>query len=195
MTKQLEYFFGAALTRKLTLNLAAIAVSLVAVAAGALMALRFDAGSEKVPLETAALFAQSFDDADGHLQPMNQWQGRLLVVNFWATWCAPCIEEMPDLQRVQAEYAERGVTTVGVAIDNASAVKRFRDEQNIALPLLVAGAAGTELVRQLGNASGALPYTVLVDRGGSVVQSKLGRLQASELRAWLDAALTAQRTH
>jgi len=179
----------------LTLNLAAIAVSLVAVAAGALMALRFDAGSEKVPLETAALFAQSFDDADGHLQPMNQWQGRLLVVNFWATWCAPCIEEMPDLQRVQAEYAERGVTTVGVAIDNASAVKRFRDEQNIALPLLVAGAAGTELVRQLGNASGALPYTVLVDRGGSVVQSKLGRLQASELRAWLDAALTAQRTH
>ena len=186
---------SATLTNRLKLNLAAIAVSLAAIAAGAFMALRFDAGSETVPVETAALFAQNFNDADGRLQPMNQWQGRLLVVNFWATWCAPCIEEMPDLQRVQVEYAERGVTIVGIAIDNASAVKRFRDEQNIALTLLVAGAAGTELVRQLGNASGALPYTVLVDRSGGVVQSKLGRLQASQLRAWLDAALSAQRTH
>ncbi len=181
------------MTRKLTLNLAAIAVSLVAIAAGALMALRFDTGSGGVSVQTAALFEPSFDDADGRLQPMNQWQGRLLVVNFWATWCAPCIEEMPDLQKVQAEYAERGVTIVGVAIDNASAVKRFRDEQNVAIPLLVAGAAGTELVRHLGNASGALPYTVLVDRSGRVAQSKRGRLQASELRAWLDAAISAQR--
>jgi len=183
------------LTKKLTLNLAAIAVSLLAIAAGALMGLRFDAGSETVPGATAALFAQSFDDANGDVRPMNQWRNQLLVVNFWATWCAPCIEEMPDLQKVQGEYAERGVTIVGIAIDNASAVKRFRDEQNIGLPLLVAGAAGTELVRQLGNASGALPYTVLVDRSGSVAQSKLGRLHASELRAWLDAALGAQRTH
>ena len=159
------------------------------------MALRFDAGSETVPIPTAALFAQSFNDADGRLQPMNQWQGRLLVVNFWATWCAPCIEEMPDLQRIQAEYAQRGVAIVGVAIDNATAVKRFRDEQNVGLPLLVAGTAGTELGRQLGNPSGALPYTVLVDRSGSVVRAKLGRLQATQLRAWLDAALSKQRTH
>ncbi len=162
-------------------------------AAGALLALRFETGPETAPVETAVLFAQSFNDANGDLQPMDQWQGRLLVVNFWATWCAPCIEEMPDLQKVQVEYAARGVTTVGIAIDNASAVKRFRDEQNVGLPLLVAGAAGTELVRQLGNASGALPYTVLVDRRGIVVQSKLGRLHESELRAWLDAALSAQR--
>ncbi|MGZ8993187.1 MAG: TlpA family protein disulfide reductase [Burkholderiaceae bacterium] len=159
------------------------------------MALRFETGPETARVETAALFAQSFNDADGDLQPMNQWQGRLLVVNFWATWCAPCVEEMPDLQKVQVEYAERGVTVVGVAIDNASAVKRFRDEQKVDLPLLVAGAAGTELLRQLGNASGALPYTVLLDRSGRVVQSKLGRLHASQLRAWLDAAPSAQQTH
>ncbi len=180
---------------KSSINLVVVAVALLAIAAGATMALRFDAPSEKVLINAATLLEQSFNDADGRLQPMSQWQGGLLVVNFWATWCAPCIEEMPDLQSVQAEYAERGVTIVGIAIDNASAVKRFRDEQNIALPLLVAGGAGTELVRQLGNASGALPYTVLVDRSGGVVQSKLGRLQASQLRAWLDAALRAQRTH
>jgi thiol-disulfide isomerase/thioredoxin len=123
---------------------------------------------------------------------MNQWQGGLLVVNFWATWCAPCIEEMPDLQNVQAEYATRGITVVGVAIDNAAAVRRFRDEQNVRLPLLIAGAAGTELVRQLGNVSGALPYTVLVDRSGNMVQTKLGRLRASELRSWLESQINLQ---
>ena len=167
------------------------AIALLALGAGATMALRFDTRSQKAPAATA-LFAQSFVDADGRLQPMNQWQGGLLVVNFWATWCAPCIEEMPDLQNVQAEYATRGITVVGVAIDNAAAVRRFRDEQNVRLPLLIAGAAGTELVRQLGNVSGALPYTVLVDRSGNMVQTKLGRLRASELRSWLESQINLQ---
>jgi thiol-disulfide isomerase/thioredoxin len=171
---------------KSSTNLVALAIAIVALAGGVTFALRFDAHTQKAPLATA-LFAQSFRDADGRIQPMDQWQGRVLVVNFWATWCAPCIEEMPDLQVVQAEYAARGVSIVGIAIDNAAAVKRFRDEHSVELPLLVAGAAGTELVRQLGNASGALPYTVLVGRDGSLLQSKLGRLRAGELRSWLDA--------
>lgn len=177
--------------KKTGINVVAAAIALLALGAGATMALRFDAHPQKAPAATA-LFARSFNDAEGRMQPMNQWQGGLLVVNFWATWCAPCIEEMPDLQKVQDEYATRGVTIIGVAIDNATAVKRFRDEQNIGLPLLVAGAAGSELVRQLGNPMGALPYTVLVDRTGSVVQSKLGRLRASELRLWLDLQISAR---
>jgi thiol-disulfide isomerase/thioredoxin len=177
--------------QKRSINLVAAAIALLALGAGATMALRFDAHTQKASAATA-LFAQSFIDAEGRMQPLNQWQGGLLVVNFWATWCAPCIEEMPDLQKVQAEYATRGVTVVGVAIDNAAAVKRFREEQNIGLPLLIAGAAGTELVRQLGNPMGALPYTVLVDRSGSVVRTKLGRLRAGELRSWLDSQISLQ---
>ena len=177
--------------KKTSLNVVAAALALLALGAGATMALRFDVNTRKEPAATA-LFAQTFSDADGRMQPINQWQGGVLVVSFWATWCAPCIEEMPDLQKVQAEYATRGVTIVGVAIDNASAVKRFRDQQNIGLPLLIAGAAGTELVRQLGNPSGALPYTVLVGRSGNVVQSKLGRLRAGELRLWLDSQVRLQ---
>jgi thiol-disulfide isomerase/thioredoxin len=178
--------------KKSSVNVAAVAIALLALGAGAMVALRFEASKAKASVSAAPIFEQSFNDADGRLQPMSQWRGGLLVVNFWATWCAPCIEEMPDLQKVQAEYANRGVTIVGVAIDNATAVKRFRDEQNVELPLLIAGAAGTELVRQLGNASGALPYTVLVDRSGSVVQTKLGRLRPSELRSWLDSRLNLQ---
>ena len=177
--------------RTTSINVIAAATALLALGAGTTMALRFDAHTQKAPAATA-LFAQSFNDAEGRMQPMNQWQGGLLVVNFWATWCAPCIEEMPDLQKVQAEYATRGVTVIGIAIDNAAAVKRFRDEQNVRLPLLIAGAAGTELVRQLGNPMGALPYTVLVDRSGHMVRAKLGRVRADELRSWLDSQIGRQ---
>jgi peroxiredoxin len=136
---------------------------------------------------TAALFEQTFSDADGRPQPMKQWQGQLLVLNFWATWCAPCVEEMPELQKVQQDYAERGVAVVGLGIDNTAAIRRFRDEQGISLPLLVAGAGGSEIARQFGNASGALPYTVLIDREGRIVQARLGRIREQELRGWLEA--------
>lgn len=121
---------------------------------------------------------------------MSQWRGRLLVVNFWATWCAPCVEEMPELQKVQHDYASRGVAVIGLGIDNAAAIRRFRDEQQIALPLLVAGAGGSEIARQFGNPSGALPYTVLIDRDGRIVQARLGRIREQELRSWLDARTT-----
>lgn len=164
-------------------------IALVAFAIGATAALRFGASPAPAPIPATALFQHTFDDADGQPQAIAQWQGRLLVVNFWATWCVPCVEEMPDLQSVQTEYQAQGITVVGLAIDNPAAVKGFRDKLQLQLPLLVAGASGTELARQLGNVSGALPYTVLVDRTGNVVQSKLGRLRAPELRGWLNTHL------
>jgi peroxiredoxin len=78
---------------------------------------------------------------------------------------------------------------VGLGIDNSSAIRRFRDEHGIALPLLVAGAGGSEIARHFGNPSGALPYTVLIDRDGRIVQARLGRIREQELRSWLDARL------
>jgi len=166
------------------------AVALLALAVGATLALR-----QYVPLaspaDASALFALSFKDTQDQPQAMAQWQGNILVVNFWATWCAPCIEEMPDLQQVQTEYVSRGVKVVGLAIDNEAAVKRFAVEMKLQFPLLLAGAAGSELIRQLGNPSGAMPFTLLIDQRGRIVQSKLGRLRAIELRAWLDEELKA----
>lgn len=167
----------------------AVAIGLLALAVGATLALRYFAPSAGPPADASALFEHTFKDTQDQPQAMAQWQGNTLVVNFWATWCAPCIEEMPDLQKVQTEYVNRGVQVVGLAIDNEVAVKRFGDEFKLQFPLLLAGAAGSELIRQLGNPSGALPYTLLIDQRGLIVHSKLGRLRASELRAWLDEQL------
>lgn len=178
------------MTRTQTL-LAFVATAAIAVAAGAGVAwLRI--APQPAAADTTTLFASTFDDADGRRQPIAQWRGRPLVVNFWATWCPPCIEEMPDLQRIRDEYRARGVEIIGVGIDNAAKIREFRDRQGITLPLLVAGVGGTELGRELGNQAGVLPYTVLVAPDGKVVQRKIGQVKPAELRAWLDAALSAQ---
>lgn len=178
------------MTRTQTL-LAFVATAAIAAAAGAGVAwLRI--APQPAAADTTTLFASTFDDADGRRQPVAQWKGRPLVVNFWATWCPPCVEEMPDLQRVRDEYRARGVEIIGVGIDNAAKIREFRDRLGITLPLLVAGVGGTELGRELGNQAGVLPYTVLVARDGKVVQRKIGQVKPAELRAWLDAALSAQ---
>ncbi len=164
------------------------AVALTALFAGLLVAIqRYSPNAPGASAE--AFFAQTFKDLDGEPRAMAQWQGQLVVVNFWATWCPPCIEEMPDLQRVHDEYRSRGVVVVGLGIDSPSALKRFRDEHALALPLFAAGAAGSELGKTLGNGSGALPYTLLIDRKGRIVRARLGQIAPAELRSWLNAQL------
>jgi peroxiredoxin len=96
---------------------------------------------------------------------------------------------MPDLERVRLAYLDRNVEIVGLGIDNAAKIRAFRDELKLTLPLLVAGAGGSELGRLLGNIAGALPYTVLIDPSGRVVQRKLGQIKPAELQQWLDAQL------
>jgi thiol-disulfide isomerase/thioredoxin len=136
-----------------------------------------------------ALFAATFPDADGRPQPLAQWRGRPLVVNYWATWCPPCVEEMPDLQQVRDAYFDRGVEIVGIGIDNAAKIAAFRDQHRLSLPLLVAGAGGSDLNRALGNTGGALPFTVLIGPNGRVRERHLGQIKPEQLRRWLDEAL------
>jgi len=139
---------------------------------------------------TEALFSASFPDPDGRAQPLAQWRGRPLVVNFWATWCPPCVEEMPDLQVVRSAYRDRGVEVIGIGIDNPRKIAEFRDRHGLTLPLLVAGVGGSDLNRALGNTGGALPYTVLIGADGRIRERHLGQVKPEQLRRWLDAALT-----
>jgi peroxiredoxin len=134
-----------------------------------------------------ALFSSTLPDAGGVQQALSQWRGRPLIVNFWAPWCAPCVEEMPDLQRARDEFQARGLEIIGVGLDSAIRIRRFRDDHRITLPLLVAGAQGSSLGDQLGNASGVLPYTVFIGADGRIRERKVGRIRPDELRRWLEA--------
>lgn len=173
------------MSRKQTWWVAA-AVASIALATGLSLAVRHYS-TTGAGMSAEAFFARTFNDLDGQPVEMARWKDRIVVVNFWATWCPPCVEEMPDLQRAHDEYADRGVTVVGLGIDSPAALKRFRDQHGLSLPLFAAGAAGSELGRTLGNPSGALPYTILVDRKGRIVRSHLGQIHPAELRRWLDA--------
>jgi thiol-disulfide isomerase/thioredoxin len=131
--------------------------------------------------EEGFLQSASFPDLDNKTRRLSEWRGKILVCNFWATWCAPCREEIPLLVAARRKYGPAGTEIVGIAIDNAAKVRQFSASFDISYPVLLAGADGLDLMRQLGNSSGGLPYTVVADRQGALVHRKLGALKPGEL--------------
>jgi len=134
---------------------------------------------------TAQLLALTLPDTHGVMQPLRQWQGKLLVVNFWATWCAPCREEMPAFSQLQQKYAAKGVQFVGIALDSADKVIEYSRQRPATYPLLVANYAPMPIMMGLGNSSAGLPFTVIVDREGKLVRSWLGPWKATALETAL----------
>jgi len=130
-----------------------------------------------------ALPSVSLVDLGGRTRRLSEWQDRILICNFWATWCAPCREEIPLLVAARAKYAFAGIEVVGIAVDNAAKVRDFATSFNISYPILLAEADGLDLMRQLGNSTGGLPYTVVTDRAGDVIHRKLGAFKGSDLDA------------
>jgi thiol-disulfide isomerase/thioredoxin len=121
-------------------------------------------------------------DKNGVPQQLSQWRGKALVVNFWATWCAPCVEEMPELNQLQTEVEKKNIQIIGIGIDSAANITSFASKLKIGYPLYVAGMAGTDLSRLFGNQAGGLPFTVLIDAHGQIKKTYLGRLNLEEVR-------------
>lgn len=138
-------------------------------------------GADSVAIDL--LFKLELPDASGQPVALAALRGRPTLVNFWATWCPPCVEEMPELSRFDAEFHPRGLRIVGIGIDNAENIRQFSEKSSISYPLLVAGGNGLELIRRLGNTAGALPFSVLIDPDGRVAWRTLGRFDGAELRA------------
>ena len=157
------------------------AVALAAAAAGIALAPGGRGSSE-----THALRAATFTDLQGRSRGLSEWTGKELVVNFWATWCAPCREEIPMLLSARSRYASKGAEIIGIAIDQGSKVRQFSGEMKITYPILVADQTALDLVRKLGNAPGGLPFTLVLDREGRVKHRKLGLLKQPELESWLE---------
>ena len=133
---------------------------------------------------TGGFWHKRFERPDGGELAMSSLRGRPLVLNFWATWCPPCVKEMPEIDRFQRAFASRGWQVLGLAVDRPQPVREFLARRPVTYAIAMAGFEGTELSRQLGNASGALPFTALFDRDGYVVQRKLGETSFDELAGW-----------
>jgi thiol-disulfide isomerase/thioredoxin len=137
----------------------------------------------------ARIYGARLADLKGVPQPLEQWRGRVLVVNFWATWCAPCREEIPGFVRLQKRYGDRGLTFLGIAIDQPDKVAEFSREFGINYPLLIGDLETMELLRDAGNKAGVLPYTLVIDREGKLVNRHPGALKEPALETLLQSLL------
>jgi thiol-disulfide isomerase/thioredoxin len=158
------------------------AVALAALGAGVYVSQKSLVGTP-APTAATGLMGLSLPDAGGKEQALQQWRGKVMVVNFWATWCAPCREEMPEFIKAQSEFGNQGLQFVGIAVDSADKVAQFAQEIGLNYPTLVGGFGAMELSKTLGNTVMALPFTVVVDRQGAIVHTQLGVLKPEKLHS------------
>jgi thiol-disulfide isomerase/thioredoxin len=127
-----------------------------------------------------SLFDQTLTSPNGQPQALSQWQGKALIINFWATWCTPCVAEMPELLALQKELQSTQI--IGIGIDTQANIVQFAEKLHIDYPLYVADTRIISLLRQMGNPSGGLPFTVLVGANGAIKKVYVGQLKFNELR-------------
>ncbi len=159
------------------------AVAMAALGAGTLLSWRRFALDEP---DDRGFWNLSFPAPDGSTLALASLRGRPLLVNFWATWCPPCVEELPLLSSFYTENKANGWQLLGLAVDRPEPVARFLAKSPVSFPVALAGMEGVELTRQLGNAPGGLPFSVLFDASGTLRERKLGQLHARDLAAWRD---------
>jgi thiol-disulfide isomerase/thioredoxin len=160
-------------------------VAAAAVAAGAWWRLggAGGAGAGGEALDNA-FWAQDFDRPDGGQLALASLRGKPTIVNFWATWCPPCVDELPLLDRFFRENASNGWQVVGLAIDKPDAVRQFLGRIPLSFPIGMAGFQGIDWVKRLGNTDGGLPFSLLLDASGRLEARKMGQLTTDDLQKW-----------
>jgi peroxiredoxin len=161
----------------------------LALLAGVALMPRSAAAAEPVAVNPS-LFSATLYDLNNRSATLERFRGRPLVVTFWARWCDPCRREIPDLIGERARLKNQGLEVIGIAIeDDPVAVKEFVKANGIDYPVLLTKSEGIALLQALGNYSGGLPYTLVLDRRGRVVKQRLGAMQKAEMASAFDAAI------
>ena len=131
-----------------------------------------------------AFWAMSFDTPDGQPQAMSSFRGKPLLLNFWATWCPPCVEELPLLDAFYQEQKAKGWQVLGLAVDQPSAVRKWLQAKPLSFAVGMAGLNGTDLSKSLGNLAGSLPFTVVFGTSGALLHRKTGKVSKEDLTQW-----------
>lgn len=139
-------------------------------------------GQKSVPgISPGAIYATRLPDGDGNSLSLGQWQGKILVVNFWATWCEPCKQEIPQLVAAQNKYGKAGLQVIGVAVDEKKRVAQFLQSVGVNYPILLDESGGIDLSKRFGNRAGILPFTVVIDRKGQITTVITGALTVTQI--------------
>jgi len=164
-------------------------VALMALAAGLFSQQRLAVATENATPAAGVQFA--YPDVQGQLQNADRWRGKILVINFWASWCGPCLKEIPEFVALQREYADKNVQFIGIAIEDQAPVADYLQRVSVNYPMLVAGDAGSNLARQWGNIINAVPFTVIVNAQGQIVHRQPGELSREQFVKVVTPLLTA----
>jgi thiol-disulfide isomerase/thioredoxin len=180
---------------KTTRILAALVVAVAATIGGFYAGHVFTGGDAAVAAPQPASAGNAVDQlwkatppgASGTAQPLAAYKGKPVVVNFWASWCGPCVKEMPALSALQRDYQKKGITFIGLGVDSEKNVNDFLKKVPVDYPVYVTGFGGADLARSFGNNAGGLPFTVVIDAKGVVRSTKLGEVNEAELKKTLDS--------
>jgi len=158
---------------------------LIIIAAILALALGISARHFFPPTETSSTLSTlpefNLPDLSGRQHNISEWKGRILVLNFWATWCPPCLKEIPDFIALQQQYADKGVQFIGIALEDKESVDTYAAATKINYPILLGGDNGITLAHQLGNNMDAVPYTLIIDRQGQIIYRHRGELSKKQL--------------
>lgn len=155
-----------------------IIVALLALVGG-IMAKEFISTAEQTTPTPLPDF--NLPDVAGNLHSISEWQDKILVINFWATWCPPCLKEIPEFIALQQKYTAKGVQFIGIAIDDQDAVEDYLVSTKINYPVLIGGVNGIALAHQLGNSVDAVPFTLIVDRQGQIIHRHPGGFSKEQI--------------
>ncbi|OAI06923.1 TlpA family protein disulfide reductase [Methylomonas methanica] len=134
----------------------------------------------------------SLPDLADKPQSVTQWQGKILIINFWATWCPPCLKEIPEFIKLQDEYKDKGVQFVGIAIEDKQPVEDYLKRIKINYPVLIGGEGATMLAQQLGNVINTVPFTVIINQQGQIMHHQLGELTREKVLEVIGPLLTTK---
>jgi thiol-disulfide isomerase/thioredoxin len=175
----------------ITRILAGLAVAVAATIGGFYAGHVFNGNDSVAATQTAGnavdqLWKTAPPGAAGTSEPLSAFKGKPVVVNFWASWCGPCVKEMPALSSMQRDYQKKGITFIGLGVDSEKNINDFLQKVKVDYPVYVTGFGGADLARAFGNNAGGLPFTVVIDAKGVVRSTKLGEVNEAELKKTLD---------
>ncbi len=131
----------------------------------------------------------SLPDVLGKQHKISEWQGKILIINFWATWCPPCLKEIPEFIKLQNEFGKKGLQFIGIAIEDLQSVKEYLETININYPILIGGEQAIVLSHKLGNIINAVPFTLIINQQGKIIHRQPGELSRKKIEEIIEPLL------